>query len=57
MLFIICGNGFAYAQTFNETPIPAFTLHKEMKTPQIFKLPEKRILCQKPTLLSITVCR
>ena len=29
MLFIICGNGFAYAQTFNETPIPAFTLHKE----------------------------
>lgn len=40
MLFIICGNGFAYAQTFNETPIPAFTLHKEMKTPQIFKLPE-----------------
>ena len=20
MLFIICGNGFAYAQTFNETP-------------------------------------
>ena len=40
ILFIICGNGFAYAQTFNETPIPAFTLHKEMKTPQIFKLPE-----------------
>lgn len=40
MLFIICGNGFAYAQTFNEMPIPAFTLHKEMKTPQIFKLPE-----------------
>ena len=40
MLFIICGNGFAYAQTFNETPIPAFILHKEMKTPQIFKLPE-----------------
>ena len=36
MLFIICGNGFAYAQTFNEMPIPAFTLHKEMKTPQIF---------------------
>lgn len=32
MLFIICGNGFAYAQTFNETPIPAFTQHKEMKT-------------------------
>ena len=25
MLFIIYGNGFAYAQTFNETPIPAFT--------------------------------
>lgn len=42
MLFIICGNGFAYAQTFNETPIPAFTLHKEMKTPQIFKLPRNK---------------
>lgn len=33
MLFIICGNGFAYAQTFNETPIPAFTLHKKNENP------------------------
>ena len=39
MLFIICGNGFAYAQTFNETPIPAFTLQQEMKTPPHLKLP------------------
>ncbi|MCE8587425.1 hypothetical protein K0E75_07765 [Bacteroides fragilis] len=40
ILLIICSNGLAYAQTFNETPILPFMPQKEMKFPKISGLPD-----------------
>ena len=56
ILLIICSNGLAYAQTFNETPILPFMPQKEMKFPKISGLPDIRVLCQKRIRFSATAC-